>query len=116
MSETDRQSDRRGDSAKRSSAASKAAKKSGGSEHQDLGCEVTKLPIGEGDDVLYSLTGTTKRCNCKADVDDYVVTFEGWLEQEDARLCSRHFAQLCRRPDLLKVETIQMIAARLEQV
>ena len=116
MSETDRRGDRRGGSAKRSSAAIKAAKKSGGSEYQDLQCKVTKLPMGEGDDVLYSLTCTATRCNCKSDVDDYVSTIEGWVRQEDARLCSRHFAQLSKRPDRLRVESIEQVAARLEQV
>ena len=76
--ETDRRRSQNGGSAKQQGGGSKATKKSGGLEQRSGPCEVHKLPSEEGGDTLYTLTGAGKRCNCKLDVEDYVVTVYGW--------------------------------------
>ena len=115
MPETDRLRSRNGSSAKQQGGGSRATKKSGGSEQGSGPCEVHKLPIEEGWRHLYTLTGAGKRCNCKVDVEDYVVTVHGWRDSEDVRLCPNHFVQLYKRSDLLRVETIAECDSRLRQ-
>ena len=113
--ETDRRRSQNGGSAKQQGGGSKATKKSGGLEQRSGPCEVHKLPSEEGGDTLYTLTGAGKRCNCKLDVEDYVVTVYGWPCSEDVRLCPKHFVQLHKRGDLLRVETIAECDSRLRQ-
>ena len=40
--------------------------------------------------------GSDKRCQCKSNVDDWVITIEGWPQREDVRLCPKHMAELAR--------------------
>ena len=115
MPETDRLRSRNGGSAKQQGGGSGATKNSGGFEQGSGPCEVHKLPIEEGGDLLYTLKGAGKRCNCKLDVEDYVVTVHGWPCSEDVRLCPKHFVQLYKRGDLLRVETIEECDSRLRQ-
>ena len=115
MPETDRLRSRNGGSAKQQGGGSRATKNSGGLEQGSGPCEVHKLPIEEGGDILYTLKGAGKRCNCKLDVEDYVVTVHGWPCSEDVRLCPKHFVQLYKRGDLLRVETIAECDSRLRQ-
>ena len=115
MPETDRLRSRNGGSAKQQGGGSRATKSSGGLEQGSGPCEVHKLPIEEGGDILYTLKGAGKRCNCKLDVEDYVVTVHGWPCSEDVRLCPKHFVQLYKRGDLLRVETIEECDSRLRQ-
>ena len=115
MPETDRLRSRNGGSAKQQGGGSRATKNSGGFEQGSGPCEVHKLPIEEGGDLLYTLKGAGKRCNCKLDVEDYVVTVHGWPCSEDVRLCPKHFVQLYKRGDLLRVETIEECDSRLRQ-
>ena len=115
MPETDRLRSRKGNSAKQQGGGSKAAKKSGGSESR-TSCEVHKLPAHDVDgNDIYTLTGAGKRCSCKVNVEDFVVTVHGWSESEDVRLCPNHFLQLYKRSDVLEVETIAECASRLRQ-
>ena len=115
VTETDRRRSQNGGSVKRQSGASNAGKHSGGSEQRGGLCEVHKLPNEGGGNDLYTLTGAGKRCNCKLDVEDYVVTVYGWPCSEDVRLCPKHFVQLHKRGDLLRVETIAECDSRLRQ-
>ena len=113
--ETDRRRSRSGDSAKQQGVRSRAAKKLGGSEPHGS-CEVHKLPSHDVDgNDIYILTGAGERCNCRANVDDFVVTIHGWSESEDVRLCPNHFLQLYKRSDVLRVETIAECDSRLRQ-
>ena len=108
MPETDRLRSQKGGSAKRQSGASKAGKISGGSEqsanHGSI-CEVHKLPMVEG---LYILTAAAKRCHPKSDVEDYVITYDGWPAKLDAHasLCPKHYCQLCKSK-LVVLETTE---------
>ena len=113
--ETDRRRSRSSDSVEQQGGGSKATKKSGGLEPRSGPCEVHKLPKEEGGDTLYTLTGAGKRCNCKLDVEDYVVTVHGWTCSEDVRLCPKHFVQLHKRGDVVRVETIEECDNRLRQ-
>ena len=113
--DTDRRRSRRGDSAKQQGGGSRAAKKSGGSEPCGS-CEIHKLPAHDVDgNDIYTLTGAGKRCSCRANVEDFVVTVHGWSESEDVRLCPNHFLQLYKQSDLLEVKTIAECASRLRQ-
>ena len=79
-------------------------------------CEVHKLPAHDVDgNDIYTLTGAGKRCNCKVNVEDFVVTVHGWSDSEDVRLCPNHFLQLYKRSDVLRVETIAECDSRLRQ-
>ena len=112
MPETDRRRNR-SDSAKQQGGSSKATKKSGGSEPRGS-CEVHKLPAHDVDgNDIYTLTGAGKRCSCRVNVEDFVVTVHGWSESEDVRLCPNHFLQLYKRSDVLEIETIAECASRL---
>ena len=115
VTETDRRRSQNGGSVKRQSGASNAGKHSGGSEQRGGLCEVHKLPNEGGGNDLYTLTGAGKRCNCKVNVEDCVVTVYGWDDSEDVRLCPNHFLQLHKRSDLLRVETIEQCDRRLRQ-
>ena len=115
MPETDRLRSRKGNSAKQQGGGSKATKKSGGSE-SSTSCEVHKLPAHDVDgNDIYTLTGAGKRCNCRVNVEDFVVTVHGWSDSEDVRLCPNHFLQLYKRSDVLRVETIAECDSRLRQ-
>ena len=91
MSETDRRRSHNGGSAKGVDSASGAGKELGGPEQSSRPCDVHKLPKGEKRNELYTLHGASKRCGCKQDVEDYVVTFDGWADCEDVRLCPEHY-------------------------
>ena len=115
MPETDRLRSQKDGGAKQQGGGSKATKKSGGSESR-TSCEVHKLPAHDVDgNDIYTLTGAGKRCSCKVNVEDFVVTVHGWSESEDVRLCPNHFLQLYKRSDVLEVETIAECASRLRQ-
>ena len=89
--------------------------KSGGSEPCGS-CEVHKLPAHDVDgNDNYTLTGAGKRCNCKGNVEDFVVTIHGCNDSEDVKLCPNHFLQLYKRSDVLRVETIAECDSRLRQ-
>ena len=68
----------------------------------------------DGNDI-YTLTGAGKRCNCKVNVEDCVVTVHGWDDSEDVRLYPNRFLQLYKRSDVLRVETIAECDSRLRQ-
>ena len=115
MPETDRRHGHNGGSAKGVDSASGAGKKVGGSEQSSGPCAIHKLPKDEEGNELYTLHGASKRCGCKQDVEDYVVTFDGWTDSEDVRLCPKHYVQLLRRKDLLLVETMVEVRDRFER-
>ena len=115
MPETDRRRSQIRGSAKQQGGASRATKKSGGSEPCGS-CEIHKLPAHDVDgNDIYTLTGAGKRCNCRVNVEDFVVTVHGWSDSEDVRLCPNHFLQLYKRSDVLRVETIAECDSRLRQ-
>ena len=95
MPETDRLRSQKGGSAKRQSGASNAGKISGGSEPRGGPCDVHKVPFHDVDgNDIYILTGAGKRCSCRVNVGDFVITVHGWDDSEDVRLCPNHFLQL----------------------
>ena len=95
--------------------AAQSNQKSDGSEPCGS-CEVHKLPAHDVDgNDIYTLTDAGKRCNCKGNVEDFVVTIHGWSDSEVVRLCPNHFLQLYKRSDVLRVETITECDSKLRQ-
>ena len=112
MSETDRRRAMSGRSNAKQSGASVASQKILDNKPRNLGCEVHLIPqVWEGDK-LYTLSGSGERCQCKSNVDDWVIAIRGWPEGQDVRLCPKHMAELARST-YVTVETIESVATRL---
>ena len=112
MSETDRQRAMNGRSNAKQSGASVASKRLVGSKVRNLGYEVRLVPQGWEGEKLFTLAGSGERCQCKSNVDDWVITIERWRQREDGYLCPNHMAGLARS-SCVTVETIEGVANRL---
>ena len=68
--------------------------------------------MGDEGDRLYTLAAPAKRCHAKSDVRDYILTYGGWPEKVDTKMCPKHFAQLSRSK-LVGIEAIEGCAERV---